>query len=67
MDLITLLVLLLVFCVVVWGGFYICDRAGFPVPVRWIWGLLCLIMLIYFAVSQIGGGSFLHAPLWHVR
>ena len=66
MDLITLLVLVIVFVVVVWGGFYICDRAGFPVPVRWIWGAICLVVLLYFLIGQIsGGGAFLHRPLWH--
>jgi hypothetical protein len=64
MDPITLLVMLIVFVAVVWGGFYICDRAGFPVPVRWIWGAICLIVLLYFLVGQVGGGgAFLHHPI----
>ena len=67
MDLITLLVLIVIFAAVVWGGFYICDRAGFPPPVRWIWGIVCLIVLLGFVAGQMGGGSYLHAPLWHQR
>jgi Na+/H+ antiporter NhaC len=64
MDLITLLVLVVVFVAVVWGGFYVCDRAGFPQPVRWIWGAICLIVLLYFLVGRIdGSGAFLHRPL----
>ena len=64
MDLITLLIALVVVCFVVWGGFWICDRAGFPPPVKWIWGALCLIVLIYLVMGQVGGAG-LHTPLWH--
>jgi hypothetical protein len=63
MDLITLLVLVLVFALVVWGGFYICDRSGFPQPVRWIFGAVCLIALIVFLIERIGGGAVLHRTL----
>ena len=66
MDLITLLIAVCIFVFVVWGGFWICDRAGFPIPVRWLWGGICLILLIYFVVDRInggGGGAFLHRPL----
>jgi hypothetical protein len=64
MDLITLLIVLIVFAAVVWGGFYVCDRAGFPAPVRWIWGAIFLVVMLYFLIGQIGGiGAFLHRPL----
>ena len=66
MDLITLLIALVVVCFVVWGGFWICDRAGFPVFVKFIWGAICLTVLVYLVLGQIGGAS-LHAPLWHAR
>jgi hypothetical protein len=65
MDLISLLVLVIIFVAVVWGGFYICDRSGFPVPVRWIWGAICLVVLLVFLLNQVGGGTALHRPLWH--
>ena len=54
MDLITLLVALAVVSFVVWGGFWVCDRAGFPVPVKWVWGAVCLIVLLYFVLGQLG-------------
>ena len=65
MDIITLLVLVIVVVAAVWGGFSICDRAGFPVPLRWIWGAICLIVLLYFLLGRISGGSaaFQYHPL----
>ena len=61
MDLITLLVALVIVCFVVWGGFWVCDRAGFPVPVKWVWGAVCLIVLLYFVLGQAGGT---HLPVF---
>ena len=58
MDLLTLLVV----CFVVWGGFWICDRAGFPVPVKWVWGAVCLIVLLYLVLGQTGT---MHTLLFH--
>lgn len=65
MDLITLLFTVLVFALVVWGGFWIIAHSGFPPPVTWIWGALCLIVLVYFLLGQATGLAFLHRPLWH--
>lgn len=65
MDLITLLIEVIVFAAIVWGGFYICDRSGFPVPIRWIWGALCLIVLLYFMLNQVGGTTILHRQILH--
>lgn len=66
MDLITLLILVIVFTAAVWGGFYVCDRAGFPPPVRWIFGAICLVVIVAFLVNQVSGGAaLLHKPLWH--
>lgn len=63
MDLLSLLVLLLVFACVCWGAFYICDRSGFPPPVKWIVGAILLIILLAFALGQFAGGAFLHRPI----
>jgi hypothetical protein len=65
MDLLGLILLVIIVIAVVWGGFWICDRAGFPIPVKWIWGAICLIVLLILVLGQIGGGINLHAPLWH--
>lgn len=63
MTLLSLLVLVILFVAVVWGGFYVCDRAGFPVPIRWIWGAVCLIVLLYILLSHFGGAEFFNRPL----
>lgn len=52
-PIITLIVWILVFCGIGWLGFWICDRAGFPQPVRWAFGGIMLIILLYFAASQV--------------
>ena len=63
MDVVTLLILALVFACVAWGGFWVCDRAGFPLPVKWIWGGVCLLVLVGFLAERVGGGGWLHRPL----
>ena len=65
MSLIGLLIMIVVFVAVVWGGFYVCDKAGFPVPIRWIWGGVCLVALVYMLLSQFGVGlGALNRPLF---
>lgn len=46
-PLINLLILIAIYACIVWGAFYICDRAGAPQPIRWIVGLILLIGLLY--------------------
>lgn len=54
-QLISLIVLICVFCGIGWLGFWICDRAGFPFPVRWIFGVIMLIALLYIIAGQFAG------------
>lgn len=61
-QLIQLLVLVVIFGVVVWGAFCICDRSAASQPVRWIVGAILLIALLYFMAGQFGGG--LHQFRW---
>lgn len=58
MDPVTALIFILVFCAIVWGGFWICTAAGFPLPVRWLWGGLCLIVMIGFLMQKFGLYNF---------
>lgn len=53
-PLIALIIWVIVICAFVWLGFYICDKAGFPPPVRWIFGAICLLILIVFMLSKTG-------------
>lgn len=62
MDLLTLILFIVIFAAIIWGGFYICDRAQFPPPVRWIFGVVCLIILLAYLLRVSG-----FAPALHLR
>lgn len=47
-PLIAMIVLIVFFAIAVYGAFWICDKAGFPQPVRWLVGLIFLIALLYY-------------------
>jgi len=44
-----------IFCLVVWGGFWVCAKAGLPKFVVWAWGILVLVVLILALAGQIPG------------
>jgi hypothetical protein len=50
-PLISILIAVLIFAVIAYGAFYICDRAGFPLPVRWIIGVILLLVLLYYVAG----------------
>ena len=56
-EIIQLLISVLIFAGVGYLGFWICDKAGFPPPVRWIFGGLMLIVLLLYI-----SGGFVSAP-----
>jgi hypothetical protein len=63
-SLVMLMVWVLVFAVLAWLAFWICDKGGAPQPVRWIVMGVFLIILIVFLLqksgvwnSKIGGKS----------
>lgn len=58
---ISLIIAVLVFAILVYGAFYICDKAGFPPPVRWIVGAVFLIVLLSWAANIAG----LNLNSWH--
>lgn len=54
MDLLTLGVVLVLAALLTLGGFWVCDRAGFPPPVRWLFGAVVLVVVIY-ALLHVAG------------
>ncbi len=58
---ISLIIAVLVFAILVYGAFYICDKSGFPPPVRWIVGAVFLIVLLSWAANVAG----LNLNTWH--
>lgn len=64
MDLINLLIFVIIFAAGIWGAFYICDKAGYPPPVRWVVGAVLLVILLIAALSMLGvTGDVLHRPI----
>lgn len=59
-QLIYLIIYVVIFATVGYALFWICDRAGFPEPVRWIVGAILLIVVLLFLANQIGGGTAFH-------
>lgn len=57
-PIIQLLIWVLVFAGIGYLGFWVCDKAGFPPPVRWIWGGVMLIVLLLYVSGGIAGPVF---------
>jgi hypothetical protein len=53
MDPISLIFWILLFCILAYLAFWICDKAGFPPPVRWVVGVLFLIVLLGVVTGQL--------------
>jgi hypothetical protein len=56
-QLISLLVMVLIFALVAYGLWWVCVKFGLPQPVLWIVGVILLIFLLYFIAGQIGVGG----------
>jgi cytochrome c oxidase subunit IV len=46
----------LIFALVVWGAKYLCDTFDVPKPIRWIVGVLLIVVLIVFLSTALGVG-----------
>jgi hypothetical protein len=57
-QLLGLLVMVVIFAVVAYGLWWVCNKFGMPQPVMWIVGAVLLIFLLYFIAGQVGGHSF---------
>lgn len=57
-QLISLIVVVVIFAVVAWGAWRLCVMFAMPQPVLWIVGAILLIFLLYFISGQVGADSF---------
>lgn len=57
MSLITLLVVLILACVVVWAARAILAAFGIGDPIRTVVYVVIVLLVVLWAVSQLGGGS----------
>lgn len=55
---ISLLVAVLAFSILAYVAFWICDKAGWPPPARWIVGAILFLILLYVI------GGFIHPVAW---
>lgn len=58
---ISLIVAILIFAIIAYGLFWVCDKAGFPQPVRWVVGAVLLIVLLSWAANVAG----VNLNSWH--
>ena len=56
-QLIQLLVYIVIFAVVGYGLWWVCQKFALPQPVQWIVGAILLIIILLFIARQLGGGS----------
>lgn len=61
--LITLLIYIIIFAIVAYGLYWICQKFAMPQPVLWICGGILLIIILLFLANQLGvGGGSLTLP-----
>jgi hypothetical protein len=53
-PLLQLLVMVVVFCIVAYGLWWICAKFGMPQPVLWIVGAILIIILLGFLLDRTG-------------
>lgn len=53
-ELIHLIIAVVIFAVVAYGAWWICQKFGLPQPVLWIVGAVLLIVLLLFLSRQLG-------------
>lgn len=63
MTIISLIVWIIVFCLVAYAMFWVCQKFGLPRPVWWVCGAFLLIVLLVFLLRQIGAPLSLTTPL----
>ncbi len=53
-QMIQLLIVIVIFCVVGYGLWWVCTKFSLPQPVLWICGVILLIFILYFLAGQVG-------------
>lgn len=54
MELISLLIYVIIFAIVAYGLWWVCQKFAMPQPVVWICGGVLLIILLLFVANQVG-------------
>jgi hypothetical protein len=61
-QLIGFLVVLVIFCIIALGLYWVCTKFILPQPVMWLCGAILLIIILIYAARTFGGGTALHFP-----
>jgi phosphate starvation-inducible membrane PsiE len=56
-QLIQLIIYVVIFAIVAYGLFWICQKFQLPQPVMWICGAILLIIVLIFVANQLGAGG----------
>jgi ABC-type transport system involved in cytochrome c biogenesis permease subunit len=62
-QLIQLIIYIVVFAVVAYGLFWICQKFSLPQPIVWICGAILLIVVLIFMSQQLGLGGVSVFPM----
>ena len=57
-QLISLLIIVLIFSVCAYGLWWVLTKYQAPQPAFWIVGVILIIFILYFLTGQFGGGHF---------
>lgn len=56
-TLIVMIIYIVLFAIVAYGLFWVCQKFGMPQPVLWLVGALLLIVILLFLAKQLGVSS----------
>ena len=56
MDLIGLLIAILLFCLVAYGLYWVCQQFSLPQPIQWLIGIILVIVLLLYITGYPGIG-----------
>lgn len=55
-PLVSLLIAVLIFCIAAFGILWICRSFELPAPVKWVAGVILLLILLIWITDSFGGG-----------
>ncbi len=58
-QLIQLLVYIVIFAIVAYGLWWVCQKFALPQPIMWICGAILLIIILLFVSRELGSGGSL--------
>ena len=63
-QLIQLLIYIVIFAIIGYGLWWVCQKFSLPEPIVWICGAVLLIIILLFAQRELAGGGSPHFTLF---